>query len=156
MVHSQTTSTVELCSSITRTRRRTESGRNRRWGKAALSSAFNSASRDKCAARPAPRSLSSPAVSWTGLVHVRAKLRQISHRSVLPHGKPARPRPYLRPEPADAFNAASGSRTSRQFRQSGPFSFPGSFSPSLAAPAAEPIYGCSALWKDGGFREATG
>jgi hypothetical protein len=105
LVHAKATSTLESCSScLTAKRLRTQSGPDpdRRRDEAALNSAFNSASRDEPPARPAPRSSSRPAVSWTGLIHVRAKSRKTSRRFIIAHGIPARAGPPLQREPADA------------------------------------------------------
>jgi len=103
------------------------SGAGRRQNQFAHASAFNSASRNERPTRPGPRSPSRPAESWNGPVHVRARSRQTSPHFILPQGIPARPRPRIQPELADAFNAASGSRSPGQFRHGGPSFFPGSF-----------------------------
>ena len=119
-------------------------GADCRRGHAVLNSAFISTRRDEPPARPAPCSSSRPAVSWTRLVHVPAK--RTSRRFVLPHGIPARARPSVHLELADAFNAASGSRSSEQFRHGGTFFFPGSLLLSLAVPpAVSPLHGQGAF-----------
>ena len=122
-----------------RKRLRTQSSRpGRRRREIAPNPDFSSPRRnERSAHRPAPRA-SHPAMLWTGLVHVRARSRRISRCFILPHGIPARARAHFQLKPRDAFNAASGPRSTGQFRHGGTFFFPGSLSLSLAAPPAGP------------------
>ena len=70
---------AEPCSSTpTAKRLRTQSGRTQPPpSRVALNSDFISTRRDERLDRPAPRASSCPAVSWTGVVHVRARSRQL-------------------------------------------------------------------------------
>jgi hypothetical protein len=58
-----------------------------------------------------------------GLVPVGARSRQTSRRLIHPPGAAAPAWPLLQRKPADAFHAASGPRSSRQFHHGGPSFF---------------------------------